>query len=126
MTAVQSSAFLPETDGWTAVDAGDGDRYAHAQGNYFPLPVWDEQGAARYKVCSAAQAEEERAQVVTVFRQGDELLCVAVRPQEERNADYSTAEHVLSDAQRIAALEDELAAARILLGLEPRDGAAAD
>ena len=35
---------------WQAIDAGCGDRYLHAQGNYFPLPVFSDGGACRYKL----------------------------------------------------------------------------
>ncbi len=33
ITAINSSAFLPDTDGWTRIDEGFGDKYHHAQGN---------------------------------------------------------------------------------------------
>ena len=33
---INSSAFLADTAGWTAIDEGYGDKYHHAQGNYFP------------------------------------------------------------------------------------------
>ena len=36
---VNSSAFLPDTEGWIEIDGGIGDKYHHAQGNYFPLPI---------------------------------------------------------------------------------------
>ena len=36
ITAVNSSAFLLDTAGWTEIDSGYGDKYHHAQGNYFP------------------------------------------------------------------------------------------
>ena len=34
---INSSAFLADTAGWTAIDEGYGDKYHHAQGNYFFL-----------------------------------------------------------------------------------------
>ncbi len=48
ITAINSSAFLPDTDGWTHIDEGFGDKYHHAQGNYLPLPLRDERGICRY------------------------------------------------------------------------------
>lgn len=36
ITAVNSSAFLTDIEGWTEIDAGVGDKYHHAQNNYFP------------------------------------------------------------------------------------------
>lgn len=48
--AINSSAFLQDTDGWVKIDEGYGDRYHHAQGNYFLMPIMDEQGAYRFKL----------------------------------------------------------------------------
>ena len=50
ITAVNSSAFLADTTGWTEIDSGYGDRYHHAQGNYFPEPIYTEVGVYRYKL----------------------------------------------------------------------------
>lgn len=47
---VNSSAFLSDTEGWTAIDEGYGDKYHHAQGNYFPQPLYDVRGCANYKL----------------------------------------------------------------------------
>lgn len=47
---VNSSAFLADTAGWTAIDEGCGDKYHHAQGNYFPQPLYDVRGCANYKL----------------------------------------------------------------------------
>ena len=70
ITAVNSSAFLPDTAGWTEIDRGFGDRYHHAQGNYFPQPIITDSGAYRYKLidgmvteCSESEIlEQEEAQ----------------------------------------------------------------
>lgn len=45
---VNSSAFLTDTTGWIEIDEGTGDRYHHAQGNYFPGPLYDNRGISRY------------------------------------------------------------------------------
>ena len=45
---VDSSAFLTGTDGWIEIDRGFDDAHHHAQGNYFPLPIYDERGIMRY------------------------------------------------------------------------------
>ena len=50
ITTVNSSAFLPDTTGWTEIDSGYGDKYHHAQGNYFPKPIITDGGAYRYKL----------------------------------------------------------------------------
>ena len=41
ITAVNSSAFLTDLTGWVEIDRGFGDRYHHAQGNYFPDTIMD-------------------------------------------------------------------------------------
>lgn len=45
---VNSDAFLSDTTGWVQIDEGTGDRYHHAQNNYFPKPKYDERGIPRY------------------------------------------------------------------------------
>lgn len=49
VTAINSEIFISDTTGWVEIDSGDGDKFAHAQGNYFPKPVMDENGIYRYK-----------------------------------------------------------------------------
>ena len=48
ITDVNSSAFLTDLTGWVEIDRGFGDRYHHAQGNYFPDTTMDERGIYRY------------------------------------------------------------------------------
>lgn len=57
ITAVNSDEFLPDLTGWVQIDEGDGDRYHHAQGNYFPLPIMDERGIYRYMLVDGAAVE---------------------------------------------------------------------
>lgn len=45
---VNSSDFIVELENWLEIDSGMGDRYHHAQGNYFPGPLYDERGIPRY------------------------------------------------------------------------------
>lgn len=69
ITTVNSSAFLTDTTGWTEIDSGYGDKYHHAQGNYFSQPIRTMGGAYRYKLvdgkpveCAAEEiAEQEEA-----------------------------------------------------------------
>lgn len=97
ITAINSSAFLRDTDGWTEIDRGYGDKYHHAQGNYFPMPIMDERGIYRYKLVDDKPVE---------------------RTQEKMDADYMPPVTKPTPEERIAQLEEELAAAKILLGLE--------
>lgn len=55
--AVNSSAFLIDATGWSEIDSGTGDKYHHAQGNYFPLPIMTESGAYRYKMVDGQPVE---------------------------------------------------------------------
>ena len=57
ITAVNSSAFLRDTTGWTEIDSGYGDKYHHAQGNYFPESIFTEGGAYRYKLVDGEVVE---------------------------------------------------------------------
>lgn len=57
MTAVNSSEFLSDTTGWVEIDSGYGDKYHHAQGNYFPQPIRTMGGAYRYKLVDGSPVE---------------------------------------------------------------------
>lgn len=81
---VNSSAFLPDTTGWTEIDSGYGDKYHHAQGNYFDKPLYDERGIYRYKLVDGKPVE---------------------RTQEEMDADYVPPEVKPTTEQRVDALE---------------------
>ena len=66
ITAVNSSAFLTDTTGWVEIDSGYGDKYHHAQNNYFPERIKTYGGAYRYKlvvgIAMECTAEEIAAQ----------------------------------------------------------------
>ena len=49
-----SSVFLTDTTGWTAIDEGLGDKYHHAQGNYFDGGLYTDDGIPRYKLADGA------------------------------------------------------------------------
>lgn len=57
ITAVNSSAFLTDSTGWIEIDSGYGDKYHHAQGNYFPQPIITDGGAYRYKLVDGKPVE---------------------------------------------------------------------
>ena len=57
ITDINSSAFISDISGWVEIDSGDGDRYHHAQGNYLPKPITDENGVYRYKFENGAICE---------------------------------------------------------------------
>ena len=72
ITAVNSSAFLKNAEGWTEIDSGHGDKYHHAQGHYFPMPIMDDRDIWRYKLENGKAME---------------------RSQEEMDADYAAPVH---------------------------------
>ena len=54
--AVNSSAFVGV--GWgVEIDSGEGDRYHHAQGNYFPHPIYTDDGIPHYKLVDGRPVE---------------------------------------------------------------------
>lgn len=68
ITAVNSSEFLDDLTGWVKIDEGYGDKYHHAQGNYFPKRISTQSGAYRYKLldgepveCTAEEIEAQEA-----------------------------------------------------------------
>ena len=97
ITAVDSSAFIADTSGWIEVDRGHDYRHHHAQANYFPQPIYDERAICRYKLLGGVPVE---------------------RTAEEMDADYIAHVPVPDLPARVAALEEELTAAKILLGVE--------
>lgn len=82
ITAINSSAFLSDTDGWVKIDHGVSDKFHHAQGNYFPKPIMDDRGIYRYKLLDGEAAE---------------------RTQEEMDVDYSPPDVVPTQLDRIEA-----------------------
>ena len=57
VTAINSEIFISDTTGWTEIDSGEGDRFHHAQGNYLPKPLTDENGVYSYKYENGAVCE---------------------------------------------------------------------
>ena len=86
ITTINSSKFLTDVTGWIEIDSGYGDKYHHAQGNYFDKPLYDERGICRYKLVDGKAVE---------------------RTQEEMDADYVPPEVKPTDAERILQLESE-------------------
>lgn len=89
ITAVNSSAFLTNTNDWTRIDSGYEVRHHHAQGNYFDKPITDDRGIYRYKLEDGKPVE---------------------RTAEEMDADYVPPVQKPSEDERITALEEALTA----------------
>ena len=84
---VNSDAFLTETNDWTQIDEGVGDRFHHAQGNYFPAPLYDDRGIPRYAYVPNGSPK---------WRE---------RTPEEMDADYVPPEPVTPLEDRVDAVE---------------------
>ena len=82
ITAINSSEFLTDVTVWIEIDQGFGDKYHHAQGNYFDKPLCDERGFYRYKLVDGKPVE---------------------RTQEEMDADYVPPEVKPTQLDRIEA-----------------------
>lgn len=88
ITAVNSSEFLTDTTDWVEIDSGYGDKYHHAQGNYFPESIITDGGAYRYKLVDGVPVECTPEEIAE---------------QEEANVSTSTP----TQEERIAELEEE-------------------
>ena len=78
--------------GWLQIDEGTGDRYHHAQGNYFPKPKYDERGIPRYAyVLDGSPKWRERT--------AEEMDADYVPPQPVKTVDELAAENDLLRAQ---------------------------
>lgn len=63
ITEIDSDIFLQSTEGYTLINEGDGDKYAHAQGNYLPDSLTDSNGKYNYKLVNGtvtALTDEEK------------------------------------------------------------------
>lgn len=61
--SVNSSAFLNTVEEWLQIDEGVGDRYHHAQSNYFDLPIYTVDGFPRYKLVEGKAVERTEAEI---------------------------------------------------------------
>lgn len=60
---VNSSLFLEDTEGWTAIDEGIGDKYSHAQMGYFDKPIYTNDGIPRYKLIDGKPVERTSEEI---------------------------------------------------------------
>lgn len=84
IVAINSNEFLKDTSGWIEIDRGNGDKYHHAQGNYFEKPIANDYGVLRYKLENGVIVE---------------------RTSEEMAEDYDVPIVNPTDTERIDALE---------------------
>ena len=92
ITAVNSSEFLIDLTGWVEIDRGFGDRYHHAQNNYFPLSIRDERRICRYKLVDGKPVERTQAEMDADWEEP-----VPVPDQDERIAALEAAMHAIEE-----------------------------
>lgn len=63
ITTINSSAFLTDLTDWIEIDSGYGDKYHHTQGNYFPLPIYTDEGIPRYKLVDGVPVERTAEEI---------------------------------------------------------------
>lgn len=92
---VNSDAFLPDVSGWVKIDEGHGDRFHHAQGNYFDKQIMNDRGILRYKLEDGKPVE---------------------RTQEEMDADYVQYAPAPTTEERMTQIESALIELAALMG----------
>lgn len=105
ITAVNSSEFLPDTEGWIEIDSGIGDKYHHAQNNYFNKPLSDENGLYNYKFVDGAVIErtnEDKASELTRIETQKEIA--------ELKAKLAQTDYIAAKIAEGAATKEEYAA----------------
>ena len=95
ITAVNSSEFLSDTTEWVEIDSGYGDKYHHAQGNYFPESIITEGGAYRYKLVDGVPVECTAEEIAS---QEEANKTKTVAPRNITAGEYVTVNGVLYKA----------------------------
>ena len=83
VVSVNSDIFLKDTTGWVQIDEGLGDKFSHAQGNYFDKSLTDENGVFNYKYVDGAVLERTAEEV-----QADTPIIVAPITWEDYALDF--------------------------------------
>ena len=55
---INSDIFIPDLTGWIKIDEGVGDKYAHAQSQYFNKPLLNDNGIYNYKLVNGKVVEK--------------------------------------------------------------------
>ena len=95
ITAVDSSAFLTDTTDWVEIDRGAGDRFHHAQNNYFEKPIMTDGGAYQYKLVNKKPVE---CSAEEIRKQEEANKPVPVAPRNITEGEYITIDGVLYKA----------------------------
>ena len=103
--AINSSAFLSDATGWTEIDEGEGDRYHHAQNNYLPAGLTDENGIFNYKLTDG------KPELRTAEEKAPEMERIAAAQEiAELKAKLATTDYIAAKIAEGAATREEYAA----------------
>lgn len=93
--AINSSIFITDTKGWIQIDEGVGDKYAHAQNNYFDQTLSDSKGQSNYVY------ENEKCRLLTE----EEKAVLFPLPEQEMTADEIQNDTNIDVDYRLSCLE---------------------
>lgn len=104
ITAINSSAFLTDTTNWTEIDEGEGDKYHHAQNNYLPAGLTDENGIFNYKLADG------KPELRTAEEKAPELEHIAAAQEiAELKAKLAATDYIAAKIAEGAATREEYA-----------------
>ena len=121
ITAVNSSAFLSDTAGWTEIDEGTGDKYHHAQGNYLERGLTDDNGIYNYMLNGGKAVERSEEHKAADVQKYNAAIRAAEIKQELKNIDAERIRPLAAiavgtateyDTNKLAALEARAAELR--------------
>lgn len=102
ITTINSSAFLTDTTGWIEIDEGGGDIYYHAQNNYLPAGLTDENGIFNYKLADG------KPELRTAEEKAPELEHIAAAQEiAELKAKLSATDYIAAKIAEGAATREE-------------------
>ncbi len=107
ITDINSSAFLDGVDGWVEIDSGTGDKYHHAQGNYFDKPLTDENGLYNYKLVDGNIAERTEADKAPELSRIDSQREIAELKVKLAQTDYIAAK-IAEDSATVEEYSEEI------------------
>jgi hypothetical protein len=107
IVSVNSSDFLSSLTGWMQIDSGVGDKYHHAQNNYFSKSIVTGKGIYRYKYIDSVVTEKTDAEI-----EAEESVIIAPETAEEK---ISALESKLGGDSEVYNVEQQLASIRLAL-----------
>ena len=104
ITAINSSAFLTDTSGWTEIDEGSGDKFHHAQNHYLPAGLTCENEIFNYKLTDG------KPELRTTEEKAPELeRAAATREISELKAKLAATDYIAAKIAEGAATREEYA-----------------